>query len=267
LAGFGIQGVLSGLTSKRFKIGVYATMGLGLLVLLCGAIMDGNSLASSISKLGYAPQIAQKAASNFTISCVRGAIMIIAVAFVAAKAWKLPFKTRLLASIVLVVVGTMDLTLVNKKYTAVQSLKFQKAENAAALDIEKAGGGSVYVALLPQEGYQYISESFWVNNIKSLQMVENPQYIFAAESSFRRDNKLMQMRKDGLLETVGAYAVTEAGIASTRTRPNTFLFKIKDAPKYEEEKKPLSPLSLLSLATTLAVLGAGVYALIKARRS
>jgi hypothetical protein len=267
LAGFGIQSVLSGITSKRFKIGVYATMGLGLLVLLCGATMDGNSLASSISKLGYAPQIAQKAASNFTISCVRGAIMIIAVAFVAAKAWKLPFKTRLLASIVLVVVGTMDLTLVNKKYTAVQSLKFQKAENAAALDIEKAGGGSVYVALLPQEGYQYISESFWVNNIKSLQMVENPQYIFAAESSFRRDNKLMQMRKDGLLETVGAYAVTEAGIASTRTRPNTFLFKIKNAPKYEEEKKPLSPLSLLSLATTLAVLGAGVYALIKARRS
>jgi hypothetical protein len=266
LAGFGIQSVLNGFSSKRFKIGIYVTMGLGLTVLLCGVATDGNMLASSISKLGYAPQIAHKAASNFTISCIRGAIMLVGVAFVAVKAWKLPCKTRLLSVGVLIVVGVMDLTLVNKKYTAVQSLKFQKAENAAASDIAKDGGTSVYVALLPQEGYQFISESFWVRDIKSVEMKNNPEYVFAAESSFRRDNNLMQMRKDGLLETLGAYTVTEAGILSTRSRPNTFLFKVKNASKFKEEKKPISPLSILSLVTTLGVLALGGFTLCKNRR-
>jgi hypothetical protein len=74
------------------------------------------------------------------------------------------------------------------------------------------------------------------------------------------------MRKAGELETIGAYKVTENGIVSTRTSPNTFLFKIKNRPLCTEEEKPLSAWSIVSLATTFAVLAICGSALLKARR-
>jgi hypothetical protein len=74
------------------------------------------------------------------------------------------------------------------------------------------------------------------------------------------------MRKNGDLEVIGAYKVTEKGIASERNRPNTFLFKVKTAPEYKKETKPLSVLSLLSLLTTLLVSGAIGYTALKARQ-
>jgi hypothetical protein len=266
LAGYGIQGVLSGAATRRFKIGVYVTMGLGLIVLFYGISVDARHLSSSIAQLGFAPQVAQKASSNFTISCIRGAVMILATAFVAVKAWKLTAKTRLLAVVVLIVVGAMDLTFVNRKYTALESLKFQKSVNDAASDILKTGGGKIYVALLAQEGDRFICDSFIAHNVECAQMEMSPQFIFAAESSFRRDKRLSQMRKNGDLEVIGAYKVTEKGIASERNRPNTFLFKVKTAPEYKKETKPLSVLSLLSLLTTLLVSGAIGYTALKARQ-
>jgi hypothetical protein len=266
LGGYGICGVLSGLSGRRFKSGVYAALALGAILLLFGIASDANSLASSIAKLGYADTVAKKGAANFSVSCIRGAILVLAVAVVAAKAWKLPLAKRLLAVSVLVVAGTADLALTNRKFISVQSLKFQKARNDAADDIVKAGGKKVYIALLPQEGRQYIAESFSVRDVGDTGMHESPAFVFAAESSFRRDKHLLEMRKAGELETIGAYKVTENGIVSTRTSPNTFLFKIKNRPLCTEEENPLSAWSIVSLATTFAVLAICGFALLKARR-
>ena len=258
LAGHTIEYLLSGTFSKRFAYGAYTILAIGAGLLIFAIANDSNSLANEIYKLGYNLPTAKSSATSFSIACVRGAILFGATALIALRLIKSSSqKERLIILSILAFVNICDLTLVNRRFTAVEDMSFARSSNEAANDIIKAGGGRVFIAFKSQEGEYLIGQSFYVNGVETAKLYDPKpvQYIYGTDSSLKREPYLGPFLQNGQVEKIGGYVLTEKGIKkSINGKVNTFLYKMKNMPPPQEEKKPLSAASIISSIAAFAAL-------------
>lgn len=184
-------------------------------------------------------------------------IEFLRVRFGSRSAWAAPVLAALAAA------NVLDLARVDAKYLAVQDVSFARAANDAAEDVAKLGGGSVFVALAPQEGARQIDESLTCHLAKTVRSGEGARFLLAGGSAFRADPSLDARMRSGELKLAGAYSVSrEKGVRRADVKGAALLL-LQDAsvPAPAPEEAPAGGanrfLGLLSLFATIAVASCG----------
>jgi hypothetical protein len=167
---------------------------------------------------------------------------------------------------VLAAVNVFDLARVDARYLAVQDVSFSRARNDVAEDVTGLGGGSVFVALAPQEGARQIDEALSCNHVKTVRDAKGARFLLAGGSAFRTDSSLDERMRSGRLKVAGAYSVSRGrGVRRTEVRGASLLL-LQDvsvpAPDPEERRGPTGGgakrvVGLLSLFATVVVAACG----------
>ena len=181
--------------------------------------------------------------------------------FGAARAW---VGTALC---VLAAANVIDLARVDSKYLAIEDVSFQKAENAAAEDAVKQGGGKVFVAMSPQEGGQLVGESLRLHLAETANAAteEGVRFVLASGAMLQKDKSLGERWQRGELSPVGFYSISaKHGIRkSPQATSAIVLLQVKGVPA----SPPVSPhpdrmAQLLTLLSVLTTVGVGAWAIV-----
>ena len=184
-----------------------------------------------------------------------------------ARAWVVPVLA------VVAVVNVMDLTRVDAKYLAVQDVSFHRAPNDAAEDVVKLGGGTVAVAVAPQEGGQLIRESLGTHLAEGVDYPSTTaRFILANGTSLRNDATLNARLKDGSLKSVGMYTLSQKGgirrAAQASAALALFQVAAMSAPAPKSEPAPsrgAQLLTLLSVLSSFGILAWGLFPVLRRR--
>ncbi|MGN0851890.1 MAG: hypothetical protein ACI4Q3_00780 [Kiritimatiellia bacterium] len=171
-------------------------------------------------------------------------------------------------------VNVADLARVDAKYLAVQDVAFHRAPNEAAADVVRQGGGSVAVAVAPQEGGTLIRESFGTYLVDCVDYPSQAaRFVLANGTALRNDAALNARLKDGSLKSVGTYVLSQKGgiRRSPQAAAALALFQVADAPPPEPKADPVAPpgvrlLTLLSVLSTFGILVWGLVPVLRRRR-
>ena len=178
--------------------------------------------------------------------------------FGAARAW---VGTALC---VLAVVNVIDLARVDSKYLAVEDVSFQKAPNDAAEDVVKAGGGKVFVAMLPQDGGRLVRDSMGAHLAETVedQAAEGVRFVLASGKTLRADEALNERWRRGELVPVGFYSLTRQGIRkAAQNAAALVLLQAKNVPAPMDDKPPADRMAqAMTLVSILMTLGVGAWA-------
>ena len=185
--------------------------------------------------------------------------------FGAARAW---VGAALCA---LAVVNVIDLARVDGKYLAIEDVSFQKAENAAAADVVKQGGGKVFVAMAPQEGGQLVRESLGLHLAETAenQADAGVRFILASGATLQRDKSLGERWQRGELSPVGFYSLSAKHGVRTAPQASSSLVLLQakgvppptpDAPKPDRMAQMLTVLSVIMTAGVALWAGKAVIA-------
>ena len=162
---------------------------------------------------------------------------------------------------VLAAVNVIDLARVDAKYLAIEDVSFQKAENAAAADVVRLGGGKVFVAMPPQEGGLLLGESLRLHLAETAERPSDDgvRFILASGTALRNDKSLGERWQRGELVPAGYYSISQKqGVrAAAQASAALVLLQVKDAPVPTAASVPPDRmaqfLTLLSVLTTMGV--------------
>ena len=166
---------------------------------------------------------------------------------------------------VLAAVNVIDLARVDAKYLAIEDVSFQKAENAAAEDVVRQGGGKVFVAMSPQEGGQLVGESLRLHLAETAerQTDEGVRFILASGTTLQREKSLGERWQRGELSPVGFYSLSvKHGIRKASQASSAIvLLQLKDVPPPSlAVSQPDRVAQLLTLVSVLMTFGVGAWA-------
>ena len=163
--------------------------------------------------------------------------------------------------VVLAVVNIANLAYVDSKYCAVEDVSFVRLPNAAAEDVEKAGGGKVFVAIAPQEGRKPINDSMGVHLATT---TDNPadndiRYFLVNGNTLRQNKTFNDWVRQGRLKSAGMYALSATGGITHATDASVQLALFENpsvpAPQPREEPAPNRGRQVQTLVSVLATFG------------
>ena len=170
--------------------------------------------------------------------------------------------------VVLAVANVVNLAYVDSKYCAVEDVSFVRLPNAAAEDVEKAGGGKVFVAIAPQEGRKAINDSMSAHLATT---TDNPadgdiRYFLVNGTTLRQNKVFNDWVQSGRLKSAGMYALSATGGISRATGASAqlALFENPSVPAPPEKEQPApnrvrQVLVFLSVLATFGLLAWGVW--------
>ena len=165
---------------------------------------------------------------------------------------------------VLAALNVIDLARVDSKYLAVEDVSFQKAPNDAAEDVVKAGGGKVFVAMLPQDGGRLVRDSMGAHLAETVedQAAEGVRFVLASGKTLRADEALNERWRRGELVPVGFYSLTRQGIRkAAQNAAALVLLQAKNVPAPMDDKPPADRMAqAMTLVSILMTLGVGAWA-------
>jgi hypothetical protein len=165
---------------------------------------------------------------------------------------------------VLAALNVIDLARVDSKYLAVEDVSFQKAPNDAAEDVVKAGGGKVFVAMLPQDGGRLVRDSMGAHLAETVedQAAEGVRFVLASGKTLRADEALNERWRRGELVPVGFYSLTRQGIRkAAQNAAALVLMQAKNVPAPTDDKPPADRMAqAMTLVSVLMTLGVGAWA-------
>ena len=165
---------------------------------------------------------------------------------------------------VLAAVNVIDLARVDSKYLAVEDVSFQKAQNDAAEDVVKAGGGKVFVAIPPQEGGRLVRDSMGVHLAETVedQAAEGVRFVLASGKTLRADKALSERWSRGELVPVGFYSLSRQGVRkAAQNAAALVLLQAKNVPAPTDDKPPADRMAqVMTLVSILMTLGVGAWA-------
>ena len=166
----------------------------------------------------------------------------------------------------LAAVNVIDLARVDAKYLAVEDVSFQKAENAAAEDVVRQGGGKVFVAMPPQEGGQLLGESLRLHLAETAerQSDDGVRFVLASGATLQRDKSLGERWQRGELSPVGFYSISaKHGVRKApQASSSVVLLQVKDVPPpAPDAPQPDRLAQLLTLLSVLMTAGVGAWAI------
>ena len=165
---------------------------------------------------------------------------------------------------VLAAVNVIDLARVDSKYLAVEDVSFQKAQNDAAEDVVKAGGGKVFVAIPPQEGGRLVRDSMGVHLAETVedQAAEGVRFVLASGKTLRADKALSERWSRGELVPVGFYSLSRQGVRkAAQNAAALVLLQAKSVPAPTDDKPPADRMAqAMTLMSVLMTLGVGAWA-------
>lgn len=167
----------------------------------------------------------------------------------------------------LAVVNVIDLARVDAKYLAVEDVSFQKAENAAADDVVRQGGGKVFVAMPPQEGGHLLGESLRLHLAETAerQSDDGVRFVLASGATLQRDKSLGERWQRGELSPVGFYSVSaKHGVRKAPQASSALvLLQVKDVPPPASSAPPSDRLAqMLTFLSILATIGVVAWAVV-----
>ncbi len=189
-------------------------------------------------------------------------IEFLRVRFGAGRAWVVPALACVAA------LNVFDLARVDAKYLAVQDVAFQRAPNEAAEDVVRQGGGTVFVAVPPQEGGALIRESLGLHLAETADRVDAPgvRFVLASGSTLRSDTQLNARLQKGELKVAGTYVLAQrTGIRrAEQARASLALLRVEGvaAPVPPERPAPDRGAQARVLVSILASLGVAGWALV-----
>ncbi len=208
---------------------------------------------------------------EFCVAVMAGfGLEFLRVRFAGKGAWVVPALAALAA------LNVFDLARVDAKYLAVQDVSFVRADNAAAEDVVKAGGGKVYVVVPPQEGGQMIRDSLVAHLAETAtrEGEEGVRFLMASGSSFQSDPTITQRLRSGALKVAGFYTLSQRqGVQRSEQKGATLLLLEKagiPAPGPKKDEPPArgaQAVGLLSVLATFAVLITAALASIRSPRA
>jgi len=165
----------------------------------------------------------------------------------------------------LAVVNVIDLARVDAKYLAVEDVSFQKAENAAAEDVVRQGGGKVFVAMAPQEGGQLLGESLRIHMAETAerQSEDGVRFVLASGATLQRDKALGERWRRGELSPVGYYSISaKHGVRKAPQASSAIvLLQVKGVPPPSPPTpQPDRLAQSLTLLSVLMTVGVGAWA-------
>ena len=167
--------------------------------------------------------------------------------------------------VVLAAANVVNLAYVDSKYCAVEDVSFVRLPNAAAEDVAKAGGGKVFVAIAPQEGRKFISDSMGVHLAT---ITDNPadndiRYFLVNGNTLRQNKVFNDWVQSGRLKSAGMYALSATGGISRATGASAQLALFENpsvpAPLEKEQPAPNRVRQVLVLISVLATFGLLVW--------
>ena len=173
---------------------------------------------------------------------------------------------------VLAAVNVLDLARVDRKYLAVEDVAFHRAENDAAADVLKSGGGKVFVAMPPQEGERIVKDSLGVHLAKTAESAteDGVRFILASGTALRNDKTLGESWKSGELVPAGFYSLSaKNGIRRVAQQSATLVLMQKKDVLPPKDETPASDRTaqVLTLVSVLVTLSVGVASLMPRRRT
>ncbi len=189
-------------------------------------------------------------------------IEFLRVRFGSGRAWVVPALACVAA------LNVFDLARVDAKYLAVQDVAFQRAPNEAAEDVVQQGGGTVFVAVPPQEGGALIRESLGLHLAETADRVDAPgvRFVLASGSTLRSDAQLNARLQKGELKAVGTYVLAQrTGIRrAAQSHAALALLRVEGVavPVPPERPAPDHGAQVRVLVSVLASLGVAGWALV-----
>lgn len=164
-------------------------------------------------------------------------------------------------------VNLLDLARVDRRYLAVEDVTFQRAPNDAAADVLARGGGTVYAALLPQEGQALVKTSLDLHGMKTAEKAdEDVRFYLVSGTVLRQDPSYAQRLTRGDLTVAGYYALSpRTGVRHTsRNTAALMLLEAKNVPPPAPEQPPAPDraaqgMTLLSVLMTIGTAGLLCY--------
>ena len=177
--------------------------------------------------------------------------------------------------VVLAVANVVNLAYIDSKYCAVEDVSFVRLPNAAAEDVEKAGGGKVFVAIAPQEGRKAINDSMGAHLAETVDNPSDPDVrFFLVNGTTLRQNKVFNdWVQSGRLKSAGMYALSRTGGIARATGASAQLALFENpsvpAPPPKEDPAPNRVRQILvwvSVFATFGLLAWGVWGTVRRKQ-
>ena len=258
LAGYGIAAVVGGpeLARARKFAGIASlAAALALFVAAIAINADAAAVSQEISKLGIArtPAVCASLASGMAGSVAAAGVLFALSASALWFAAKFSARMAFAAAVLAVAVNSMVLAACDSRYCAVQDISFARSPNDAAKEIVSRGGGKVVDFLKGMLG-----DSMCVNGAS--EFVDDPNDKAArfalVPAGADKDARFSAYLRSRRAEQVGGYALSRSGVRKAQGSQSQFsLYEFGDWVKEEEKPRKIGVLSVISVLSTLVMLG------------
>ena len=262
LAGYGIAVVTAGAgqQERARKWGMAAGCALaGVLAVVAVALMaDSTAISQGISKLGIvrAPDMGAALASNMASSVAAGCVVCAAASVALWYAARRSARLALAVAALAVAANAVMLAVNDRRYCSPLDISFPRARNDAAAEVVSRGGGKV-VDLLQGA----LTDSMIVNGADKITGDPNDRSARFAIAPVVQEQDGKGRMLAGYLRSrratqVGGYVATRSGVRKAQGAKAQFsLYEFGDWTKEAEKPRKTSVLSIVSVLTTLGMLG------------
>ena len=154
-------------------------------------------------------------------------------------------------------------------------MSFQKADNAAADDVVRLGGGKVFVAIAPQEGGELVKNSMGVHLAEVADDPSAPdiRFFLVNGTTLRQNQAFNAWVQRGRLKPAGMYALSRTQGITRATGPSAQLALFENpsvpAPPPKDDPAPnrgRQVQTLFSVLATFGLLGWGAWGSFRRKR-